>query len=153
MNRRALLKSTLGASVITVAAAAGLLLPGRVLAAYPKEAFSAKDVSSAVSGALGAANPQQTDQIEIKAPDIAENGSVVPVTISTDMTNVESISIFAESNGTPLVAVFNLTAADAFVSTRIKMGKTGNVVAVVKSGGKLYSNSKEVKVTIGGCGG
>jgi sulfur-oxidizing protein SoxY len=77
----------------------------------------------------------------------------VPVTISTDMTNVESISIFAESNGTPLVAVFNLTAADAFVSTRIKMGKTGNVVAVVKSGGKLYSNSKEVKVTIGGCGG
>ena len=77
----------------------------------------------------------------------------MPVTISTELSNVESISIFAESNGTPLVAVFNLSSADAFVSTRIKMGKTGNVVAVVKSGGKLYSNSKEVKVTIGGCGG
>jgi len=69
------------------------------------------------------------------------------------MGNVDSISILSEVNQNPLIAVFNLPGAEPYVSTRIKMGKTGNVVAVVKSGGKLYSAKKEVKVTIGGCGG
>jgi sulfur-oxidizing protein SoxY len=153
MNRRTLLKRTLALSAVSVAASAGLLMPGQVLAAYPKAAFEAKDTASALSAALGSSSYEQSDSIEIKAPDIAENGSVVPVTVSTEMANVESISIIAESNGTPMVASFNLSAAQAFISTRIKMGKTGNVVAVVKSGGKLYGNKKEVKVTIGGCGG
>ncbi len=153
MNRRLVLKSTLAASAVTVAAAAGLLAPGRVLAAYPKAAFSAKDSKTALMDALGSGNYQLSSDIKVKAPDIAENGAVVPVTVSTGISSVESISILSEANTTPLIASFNLVAAEPYVSTRIKMGKTGNIVAVVKAGGRLYASKKEVKVTIGGCGG
>lgn len=153
MNRRSLLRSSLGVSALGVAVSAGLLSPGKVLAAYPKEAFGAKEISSALSKVAGSGSFEHSDEIKIKAPDIAENGSVVPVTISSGLSDVETISILVDSNASPLVAVFKLHTADAYVSTRIKMGKTGNVVAVVKSGGKLYANKKEVKVTIGGCGG
>ena len=153
MNRRTLLKRTLAVSAVSVAASAGLLAPGQVLAAYPKAAFEAKDSASALSAALGSGSYEHSDSIKIKAPDIAENGSVVPVTISSSLSDVESISLLSESNTSPLVASFNMGGSQAYISTRIKMGKTGNVVAVVKSGGKLYANKKEVKVTIGGCGG
>jgi sulfur-oxidizing protein SoxY len=154
MNRRTLLKRTFALSAVSVAASAGLLTPGQVLAAYPKAAFAAKDVASGLSAALGSSAYEHSDGIEIKAPDIAENGSVVPVTVEVSgMNSVDSISILADANGTPLVATFDVSAAEPFISTRIKMGKTGNVLAVVKSGGKLYANKKEVKVTIGGCGG
>ena len=153
MNRRTLLKRTLAVSAVSVAASAGLLAPGQALAAYPTAAFEAKDSAAALSAALGSGSFEHSDDIKIKAPDIAENGSVVPVTISSSLAGVESISLLSESNNSPLVASFNLNGSQAFVSTRIKMGKTGNVLAVVKSGGKLYANKKEVKVTIGGCGG
>ena len=153
MNRRTLLKRSLAVGAVGVAASAGLLAPGQVLAAYPKAAFEAKDTAGALTGAVGSGDFQHSDDIKIKAPDIAENGSVVPVTVSSGMSSVESITILAESNNTPMVASFNLNGSDAYISTRIKMGKTGNVVAVLKSGGKLYANKKEVKVTIGGCGG
>ena len=153
MNRRTLLKRTLAVGAVSVAATAGLITPGQVLAAYPKDAFAAKDVGSALKAALGSDSLTESGDIKIKAPDIAENGAVVPVTVSTGMGNVDSISILSEVNQNPLIAVFNLPGAEPYVSTRIKMGKTGNVVAVVKSGGKLYSAKKEVKVTIGGCGG
>ena len=153
MNRRTLLKRTLAVSAVSVAASAGLLTPGQVLAAYPKAAFESKTMDSALSGLMGSSAMEDSGDIKIKAPDIAENGSVVPVTVETDIANTESITILAESNGTPLVASFNLSGAEGYVSTRIKMGKTGNVVAVVKAGGKMYSSKKEVKVTIGGCGG
>jgi sulfur-oxidizing protein SoxY len=153
MNRRTLLKRTLAVSAVSVAASAGLLAPGQVLAAWPKAAFEAKDEGAALTSALGSAGYEHSDDIKIQAPDIAENGSVVPVTVSSGLSGVESITLLAESNNTPMVASFNLNGSEAYVSTRIKMGKTGNVVAVVKSGGKLYANKKEVKVTIGGCGG
>lgn len=153
MNRRTLLKRTLAVSAISVAASAGLLAPGQALAAYPTKAFEAKDTESALSAAVGSGSYEHSDDIKIKAPDIAENGSVVPVTISSSLDGVESISLISESNSSPLVASFNLNGSIAYVSTRIKMGKTGNVLAVVKAGGKLYGNKKEVKVTIGGCGG
>ena len=153
MNRRTLLKRTLAVSAVSIAATAGLLAPGQVLAAYPKAAFEAKDAAGALTASIGSASYEHSDDIKIKAPDIAENGSVVPVTISSSISGVESISLISESNGTPLVASFNLNGSQAYISTRIKMGKTGNVLAVVKAGGKLYANKKEVKVTIGGCGG
>lgn len=153
MNRRTLLKRSLAASAVGVAASAGLLTPGQVLAVYPKAAFEAKDTGAALSAAIGSGNFEHSDNIKIKAPDIAENGSVVPVTISSGLADVEAITILSESNNSPLVASFNLKGSEAYISTRIKMGKTGNVLAVVKSGGKLYANKKEVKVTIGGCGG
>jgi len=153
MNRRTLLKRTLAVGAVGVAASAGLLTPVQVLAAYPKAAFEAKDTAGALTNAVGSGSFENSDDIKIKAPDIAENGSVVPVTVETGMGNVESITLLADANNSPLVASFMMHSSEPYISTRIKMGKTGNVVAVVKSGGKLYANKKEVKVTIGGCGG
>ncbi len=153
MNRRTLLKRSLAVSAVGVAASAGLLAPGQVLAAYPKAAFEAKDTAGALSGVLGSGDYAESADIKIKAPDIAENGSVVPVTVSTGMSGVESIALIADSNNSPLVGSFTLHGSEAYVSTRIKMGKTGNVLAVVKANGQLMAAKKEVKVTIGGCGG
>lgn len=154
MKRRVFLKGTLASSAVAVAVGAGLLSPRQVLAAWPKSAFEAKSVSDAMKGMFGSDLAPASDAIKVEAPDIAENGAVVPVTIDTSLKNVESISIIAEKNQTPLVASFNMTPrCDGYISTRIKMGKTSNVIAIVKAGGKLYSARKEVKVTIGGCGG
>ena len=152
--RRKFLKSAVYISAATSAIGAGLLAPGRLFAAYSAEAFSAKTVSEALIAALGSDAHTPSGDIKLKAPDIAENGAVVPVTVSSTLPNVDSITIVATANPTPLTSTYTLTnGAEPFVSTRIKMGKTANVVAVVRSNGKLYSASKEVKVTIGGCGG
>ena len=154
LKRRILLKGSLTASALGVAVAAGLLTPQRVLAAWPDKAFAAKTLPEMLQELLGDGNTEESGDINIKAPDIAENGAVVPVTISTNIAGAESIAVVAINNPAPLIASYNLgEGAEGFVSTRIKMGKSGDVVAVVKSGGKLYSARKEVKVTIGGCGG
>jgi len=154
LKRRILLKGTFAAGATGLAISAGLLTPKAVLAAWPKAAFEAKDSQTAIAASLGSSDMTQSSDIKLKAPDIAENGAVVPVTITTSIKNVEAISIVVAGNGTPLAATFNLgSTTDGYVSTRIKMGKTSDVTAVVKAGGKLYSTSKNVKVTIGGCGG
>jgi len=153
-SRRTFLKGTLAGGVLAVAAGAGLLIPRVVLAAWPKPAFGAKSVGDALSALLGSASVTATEEITIKAPDIAENGAVVPVTISTNIPNAESISILIEKNASPLAFNASLTdKVDGFVVMRVKMAKTSNVTAVVKAGGKLYSSSRNVKVTLGGCGG
>jgi len=154
IKRRVFLKGSLAAGTLGVAAGAGLLTPQAVIAAWNEKAFHAESIDDALSATMGSASNTATDAIKIKAPDIAENGAVVPVSISSDMTGVESIALLAAGNNTPLVATFTLgEGAVANVSTRIKMAKTGDVVAVVKAGGKLHSARKSVKVTIGGCGG
>ncbi len=154
MQRRTFLRGTLAGSAIGVAVGAGLLTPRAVLAAWPKNAFEAKNVGDALSALYGSSNAADSGEIKIKAPDIAENGAVVPITVDTALGNVESISVIAEKNPVPLVASYDMgPSAEGYVSMRIKMGKTSDVVAVVKSGGKLYRAAKEVKVTIGGCGG
>ena len=154
MKRRVFLKGSLASGMVAVAVGAGMLSPRQVLAAWPKDAFEAKNVNDAMNGLFNTDLAPASDAIILDAPDIAENGAVVPVKITVKMKGVESISIIAENNQTPLIASFNLAAnAHGFVSTRIKMGKTSNVIAVVKAGGKVYSARKEVKVTIGGCGG
>ena len=153
-KRRILLKGSLAAGTVGVAVSAGLLTPNLVLAAWNEAAFSAKDVATALTGAMGGGTPETSDAIQIKAPDIAENGAVVPVTVETSLEGVKSIAIVASGNATPLIATFNLgESAVPFVSTRIKMGKTADVMAVVQTADKLLSNVKNVKVTIGGCGG
>ena len=154
IKRRVFLKGSLAAGTVGVAVGAGLLAPQAVVAAWNEKAFKAESVDDALAAAMGEASNTASDAIKIKAPDIAENGAVVPVSVSTDMADVESIALLAEGNNTPLVATFTLgEGAIADVSTRIKMGKTSDVIAVVKSGGKLHSARKSVKVTIGGCGG
>ncbi len=154
MQRRTFLRGTLAGSAVGVAVGAGLLTPQAVLAAWPKNAFEAKSVGDALSALHGSSDAADSGDIKIKAPDIAENGAVVPITVDTSLGSVESISVIAEKNPVPLVASNEMgPSAEGFVSMRIKMGKTSDVVAVVKSNGKLFRAAKEVKVTIGGCGG
>lgn len=153
-KRRVFLKGSLAAGTVGVAVGAGLLAPQSVLAAWPEAAFKAKSMDEALTAAMGAASNTASDAIKIKAPDIAENGAVVPVSVSSTIAGAESIALLAEGNASPLVATFEMgEGAQADVSTRIKMGKTSDVIAIVKAGGKLHSARKSVKVTIGGCGG
>ncbi|MDO9220916.1 MAG: thiosulfate oxidation carrier protein SoxY [Thiobacillus sp.] len=151
--RRNVLKGAAGASTVAIAVAAGLLKPTQAMAAWNAAAFDAKNVGDAMKG-LGISSPVDSKDIVIKAPDIAENGAVVPVEVTSKIPGTTSIAIIAEKNGTPLVGDFTLSGgAQGFISTRIKMGQTSLVRAVVKAGGKSYTAAKEVKVTIGGCGG
>jgi sulfur-oxidizing protein SoxY len=151
--RRNVLKGAAGAGTLAVAVAAGLLKPTQVLAAWNKNAFEAKNVGDAMKG-LGVTAPLDSKDIVIKAPDIAENGAVVPVEVSSNIPGTTEIAIFAEKNPTPLAGTYTLSnGAQGFISTRIKMGQTALVRAVVMAGGKTYTAAKEVKVTIGGCGG
>lgn len=152
--RRMIIKGSVAAGTLGVAMGAGLLLPTRALAAWPDQAFGQKKLDDALSSLLGSSEMAESADIKIKAPEIAENGAVVPVTVTAGMPGVESITIAAPNNPAPLVASFDLAeGAHGYASTRIKMGKSGDVVAVVKAGGKLYTAKKSVKVTIGGCGG
>ena len=154
MKRRTFLKGSVAAGAVSAAVGAGLLTPRMVLAAWPTAAFEAGSVDSALDALAGAHQLEGSDKISIRAPDIAENGAVVPVSVTTSIAGAESISILAEKNAAPLTASFKLGPnTEGYISTRIKMGKTSSVIAVVKAGGKLYSTGKEVKVTIGGCGG
>ncbi|MCF6338041.1 MAG: thiosulfate oxidation carrier protein SoxY [Gammaproteobacteria bacterium] len=153
MKRRTFLKGTVASGMLSVAASAGLLTPRRVLAAWPETAFTAKSIDDALDTLLGDTTLATSGDIKIKAPEIAENGAVVPITISTGMA-AESISVLIAKNPSPLACSFALGGSTlGFVSTRVKMGETSDLIAVVKSGGKLYSAKKTVKVTIGGCGG
>ena len=151
--RRNVLKGATGAGAVAVAVAAGLITPTRVLAAAPRAAFDAKGMADSMK-ALGVSSPADSKDITIKAPDIAENGAVVPVEVTSSIAGTSSIAILAEKNAQPLVADFDFAGgAQGYISTRIKMGSTSLVRAVVTAGGKTYTAAKEVKVTIGGCGG
>lgn len=153
-KRRVLLKGTFAAGATGIAISAGLLTPKAVLAAWPKAAFEAKDANAALEAAMGTSAHTESADIKMKAPDIAENGAVVPITVESAIDGTESLSIVVKENGTPLAATFNFGGStEAYASTRIKMAKTSDVTAVAKAGGKLFSTSKNVKVTIGGCGG
>lgn len=151
--RRHFLKLTGGAGALTVAAASGLLGSASALAANRNEsAFTAKSVSDVLKS-LGVSNMTDSKDITITAPDIAENGAVVPVAVHSKIPNTESILIVAEKNPFPLAATFDVTSGtEAYVSTRLKMGQTSDVRAIVKVGGKYFTAVKEVKVTVGGCG-
>jgi len=152
--RRTFLKSAGIAGSVAVAIGAGLLKSGEVFAAaWNTSAFGAKTISDAMSGA-GFAGAAESKDIVIKAPEIAENGAVVPVEVTSNIAGTTSMAIFVEKNPTPMVGSFELmNGAEPYISTRIKMGQTSLVRVAVKAGGKTYMASKEVKVTIGGCGG
>jgi len=137
-----------------VTASAVMALPRVLLAAgRPDSAFESTSADDAIAKLFGA-TPQSSDAVQMKIPDIAENGAVVPVTVSTELPNVQSISVVVDNNPTPLAASFDMSPRTAAtISVRIKMGESSNVRAIVKTDDGLYSTSKEVKVTIGGCGG
>ena len=134
---------------------AGLvMLPLRAFAKRPKSAFDSTTTDDALTRLYGTSDTVETDRIRIKAPDIAENGAIVPITVRFDIPDAEYVGIVAENNPSPLAAAFALSEhSGGLVSTRIKMGETSPVHAVIKAGDTVYRASKEVKVTIGGCGG
>jgi sulfur-oxidizing protein SoxY len=141
-------------AMLTISAAGAVLVsPLRAFAA-PKAAFDATDTDVALKTLVGDKPVEASDAITFKIPDIAENGAVVPVTVSTDIEGVKSISILIEENPNPLVATF-VISSDSFadISTRVKMGKSSRVQALVETQDRFLVTTKEVKVTIGGCGG
>ena len=120
---------------------------------YPEEAFKQKSDAEAIKSLYGKA-PEPSDKVKLDAPEIAENGAVVPVSVSTTLADVTSISFLVAENPNALIASYKIPAGTVpAIANRIKMAKTSNVIVVVEAGGKLYSATKEVKVTVGGCGG
>jgi sulfur-oxidizing protein SoxY len=152
-NRREFIRA---GGVLGLMVAAGLLTAEQAQAqqaAWNKAAFDTKSVDDTVK-ALGGTSAAQSGDIAITAPDIAENGAVVPVGVTSKIPNTQAIYILVEKNPNTLAAGFGIPAGtEANVATRIKMGQTSNVYAVVKADNKFYTASKEVKVTLGGCGG
>jgi sulfur-oxidizing protein SoxY len=138
-----------------LAIAALVALPRALLAAvWPENAFNVTTASEAMNELLGSDQPVPSDEISLKAPEIAENGAVVPVKIKTTLENVQSISIIVEKNPRPLATTVEILPGTLpEFSSRIKMRETSDVMVVVKTDSGLFSTSKEIKVTIGGCGG
>jgi sulfur-oxidizing protein SoxY len=123
-----------------------------VAATWNKNGFESKAVNE-VMKSLGASGAADSNAITIAAPDIAENGAVVPIEVVSHIPNTQSISIISEKNPFPLAATLEFAnGAEPYAYVRIKMGQTSNVRAVVKAGDKFYTAAKEVKITIGGCG-
>ena len=152
--RRTLLKSAGLSGALAAAFAAGVLKPTDLLAAeWNKNAFGAKDLAGALQG-IGAAGAADSKDLVLRAPDIAENGAVVPVEVISNIPNTTSLSIFVDKNPFPLSAHFDFSnGALPEAMVRLKLAQTSNVKVVAKADGKLYTTQKEVKVTIGGCGG
>jgi len=149
-NRREVLKQSL--AVAGLLGATGLF--PQYAFAFNKNAFDAKSVADAVK-AYGAAAPVESKDVTLTAPDIAENGAVVPMAAASSLANVKHLLVMVEKNPNTLVAKFDVTAdVEPSFSTRAKMGQTSDVYAVaITSDGKAFYSKKEVKVTLGGCGG
>ena len=139
---------------IAAAFAAGLLNPLAALAAaWNKDAFAAKSAADALKN-IGADSPQQSADILIEAPQIAENGAVVPIEITSKIPGTTALAVLVDKNPYPLVAKFDfMQGALPFVKVNAKMGETSDVRVVATAGGKAFFATKEIKVTIGGCGG
>ena len=154
LDRRNVLKVGGSLGLFGVLAAVGLLRPDDVLAESNRIAFSAKNMDDALT-AMGVKTPENNEVfIQLTVPEIAENGAIVPVKVVSTFPNVEQISILVEKNPNVLAANFFFPqGTESMLTTRVKMGQTCNVIALVKADGKYYRAAKEVKVTAGGCGG
>lgn len=154
MNRRQFNKTLVAVSGVSAGASIGMI-PLTAQAAWPTEAFDAESVADVMNALYGVSEAEESDAITIKGPDIAENGAVVPVSVETSIENADSIALLVAKNPSPLATSFELLVpGPTKVGTRIKMGETSELVGLVRADGKVYmATSKEVKVTIGGCGG
>ena len=155
VKRREVLKQGSGITLLALVTAAGWLAPRDAAAqSWNKAAFETQTMDETMK-ALGGGTPVPSKDIQfVSTPDIAENGAVVPVGVTSTVPKTESIAILVEKNPNMLAAVFDIPAGtDPSLSTRIKMGQSSNVYALVKADGKYYVASKEIKVTLGGCGG
>lgn len=127
----------------------------KIFASWPKELFHSKNSDNLIKLITDGADTIDTDSIIIKAPEIAENGAVVPVSVNTKIENVKNIAILVDNNPSPLTSTFEINPQlEAYVSTRVKMAKSSNIIALVTTNNnEFYTASKSIKVTIGGCGG
>ncbi|MBR0794322.1 thiosulfate oxidation carrier protein SoxY [Bradyrhizobium jicamae] len=152
-RRRLVLK---GAGVAALIGLGVVAIAPQALAAndkYPEDAFKQKGQADAIKALYGK-TAEPSDKVKMDAPEIAENGAVVPVSVTTTLTDVTSISFLVAENPNALAASYRIPAGTVpSVANRLKMAKTTNVTAIVEAGGKLFSATKEVKVTVGGCGG
>jgi sulfur-oxidizing protein SoxY len=154
-TRRLILKGA-GAIALTGPGIISLTTVPAIAAAndkYPQDAFRQKNAADAIKSLYGR-TAEPSDKIRLDAPEIAENGAVVPIAVSTTLADVTSISFLASENPNALAAVYKIPPDTLpSVANRLKMAKTCDVIVVVEAGGRLYSATKEVKVTVGGCGG
>jgi sulfur-oxidizing protein SoxY len=154
VNRREFLKKSASLSAYAIALGSCLLKPDRAGAEWIAEQFAPHKLEETLKTLFKDARITESDQIDIQIPQIAENGAVVPITVSSHLDGTESISILVEKNPVPLAARFDLSPElEPFVSARLKMAETSDVIVIVQAGDKLYSARETVKVTIGGCGG
>lgn len=156
-TRRAFLKASVALSAYSFATATGLIAPATSQADWLANFFTPTTLDETVQKTLnmaGASKINSTDKIELKLPSIAENGAVVPISITSTLELVEQLYVFVEKNPVPLAAIFNLSPdVEPFASTRLKIAQTCDVIVVAKAAGQLYKVQQTVKVTIGGCGG
>ena len=156
MERREFMHKSSSAAALGLAAAAGFApaaASAQNAAGWNQGAFESKSLAEAVK-AMGGASPVESKDLVLQAPEIAENGSVVRIGAQSNIPNTSQISLVVEKNPAALAAMFNIPAGtDPNVSTNVKMGQSSNVYAVAKAGDKFYYAVKEVKVTLGGCGG
>jgi sulfur-oxidizing protein SoxY len=141
-------------ALVSLMAAAGLLPPGAVRAEeWNKAAFSAKNMDDLLR-ILGAGAPRLSAEVVLMAPEIAENGAVVPVEIESKVPGTQSIAILIEKNPNIFTASFNIPSGTLpWLQTRVKMAETCKVYVLVNAGGQFHYTTKEIKVTLGGCGG
>lgn len=153
-TRRTVLRGAGSLGALSALVMAGVLKPTAAFAAdWNKAAFEAKDTAGALKG-IGAGATAESKDLILKVPDIAENGAVVPVDVISNIPKTTSIAILVEKNPQPLCAQFEFSnGALPEASARLKMGQTSLVKAIAKADGKFYTAQKEVKVTVGGCGG
>lgn len=153
LERRNALKAGGSVGLLALFAGLGLLHSGAALASGMTPAFAAKSMDEVLK-AMGVIELERSALIQLTVPEIAENGAVVPITVVSTLPGIEQISILVAKNPSPLAASFTiLPGTEGRVTTRVKMGGTSNVIALIKADGKFYRSSKEVKVTAGGCGG
>ena len=154
-TRRLILKFAAAVALVGLGNLSFSLLPAfaAVNDKYPEDAFKQKSDAEAIKALYGK-TAEPSDKVKLDAPEIAENGAVVPISVSSSLADVTSISILVSENPNALAASYKIPAGTVpSVANRLKMAKTTNVIAIVEAGGKLYSTTKEVKVTVGGCGG
>ena len=150
--RRKFLKKILSFSSLILIGKYCFAFPRTLSANWPEKAFRSKTLNEVVQNLFGHGNLSSSKKITLKIPDVAQDGAVVPITITSTLKNVNSIAIFAEKNPIPLIAKFELfPVTEAFVKTRIKLADTGTVTVIASAGNKLYRAQKKVKVAIGGC--
>jgi len=153
-GRRSILKMMLAAGATGLSLAAGLLAPMRAIAAWPKAAFDAKTPKEVIDAIFKGGPIEKSSAVSIVAPDLAENGAIVPITVTAELSGIESITVLAEENPRPLASTYTLGKRAVLpFSMRIKLAKTQNVTAIVQAQGKLYTTTKRIIVSVGGCGG